>query len=107
MITLKRHILSFFLLIPAFCVAEQIRDFSFYKDETTKLLTVLKLDPTTISFVEATETPTIKQREDHPHTIFLNTNLLNAKPLSIALFSCAVEAKLGTLSAEQWKKITE
>jgi hypothetical protein len=82
-------------------------NFAHYKEETLKLLPLLKLDPTTISFIEVAQTPSIEQRQQHQNTIFLNPTKLNAKPLSIALFSCAVEAKLGTLSPDQWEKITE
>ena len=82
-------------------------DFAYYKEETLKLFPVLKLDPAAIEFIEVTATPSIAQRQQHQNTIFLNPTVLDTKPLSIALFSCAVEAKLGTLSPDQWKKITE
>lgn len=94
------------LFFPFLAQAVQY-DFAYYQEQVLRLFPLFNLDSAAVSFVEVTETPSVDQRQQQQNTIFLNPTILNTKPLSIALFACAVEAKLGTLSPDQWKQITE
>lgn len=87
--------------LPAYAAPH---DFAHYKQETLKLFSTLKLDPADVSFIEVTQAPSIEYRQQHRSTLFVNPTALNAKPYSVALFSCAVEAKLATLSPDEWEK---
>src|ERR1700722_19010170 len=103
---MKKLIVSSLSMLCAFTMMAAPHDFAYYRAKTIELLPTLEINPTTVSFVEVSQSPTIEQRKRSPNTIFLNPTTLNLKPHSIALFNCAVEAALGNLPEKDWQQIT-
>ncbi len=93
-------------VLPMLHAFDQGHTFEFYKAKTIEVLPILGINPSTLSFTAVGHEPTIVERQENPHVVFLNVERLNSL-LSVheAIFECLTEAQLSCMSEKMWQSL--